>query len=182
MIRVFVSLKIAEDVKEELKTICSDLAEEPEHYKWESNEKIHLTLKFIGDVADNLIPPISNELEFVKTYPALDFSITKFGFFYRNGIAKILWAGLKTDSTVYKLVKELNYRLEKFDIKIEKRKFKPHLTLLRIKSTTNEDFINNFNNYVFENVNFKADRIALVKSELFKEGAKYSDLKLYELN
>ena len=103
-------------------------------YRWEPKEKLHLTLKFIGDVSDEMIDKISNELLFVNNYQSIKCSFSKFGFFYRDNKPKILWAGLDVDDSLFDMITEVNTRLEKLSIPIEKRKFNPHITLLRIKN------------------------------------------------
>jgi len=181
MIRLFVALKIPENIKEQLLNICNGLVPDASLYSWVTADKIHLTLKFIGEVEENLVSPISTELDFVKNYRSFDFKISRFGFFIRDKRPKILWAGLHTDESIYKLVKELNKRMEFFNIEPERRKFKSHLTLLRIKSKIDENFISNFNNYQFDNLKFKTNKIALVKSELSQTGAQYTEINNYEL-
>jgi 2'-5' RNA ligase len=182
MIRLFVALKIPEKIKVQLFKICSQLVTDASFYKWELKDKIHLTLKFIGEVEENLLPLISTELDFVKNYRSFHFNISRFGFFFRDNRPKILWAGLKTDDSIFKLVEELNKRMEIFNIEPERREFKSHLTLLRIKSNLDNNFMNNFKNYQFDNLNFKANEIALVKSELSRTGAQYTEINNYELN
>ena len=181
MIRLFVALLIPENIKEQLLSICYELVPDDSLYRWVSKDKMHLTLKFVGEVEENLELPISTELDFVKNYRSFDFKISRFGFFFRDKRPKILWAGLQTDETIIKMVRELNKRMEIFNIEPERRKFKSHLTLLRIKSEFNENLINNFNNYQFDNLKFKTNKIALVKSELSQAGAQYTEIKNYEL-
>ena len=133
MIRLFAALKIPEEIKDKIFGYCFDSVENPSEYKWEAKEKIHLTLKFIGDVKDELLPEIINEIEFVKRYSSFNCTISKFGFFFRDNEARILWSNIEIDDSIISLVQEINDRLSKFNIEIEKRKFKGHLTLLRIK-------------------------------------------------
>jgi len=181
MIRLFVALKIPVDVKNKLLQICNQLTQTPELLKWEKPEKIHLTLKFIGEVEEELVSSIAKEIAFVEEYNSFNFSVAKFGFFFRSGEPKILWAGLKTDESIYSLVEEMNKRLSIFSIPVEKRKFKPHLTMLRIKRNPGTEFINNFEKYSIDNMNFNAREITLIKSELYPTGARYTDIKKYNL-
>lgn len=181
MIRLFVALKIPVDVKNKLLQICNQLTQTPDLFKWEKPEKIHLTLKFIGEVEEELVSSIVKEIAFVEEYNSFNFNVTKFGFFFKFGEPKILWAGLKTDESIYSLVEEMNRRLSIFSIPVEKRKFKPHLTMLRIKRNPGTEFINNFEKYSFDNWNFNSNEITLIKSELFPTGARYTDIKKYNL-
>ena len=181
MIRLFTALIIPEKIKEEVFNYCFDAAENPADFRWEAKEKIHLTLKFIGEIKEELLPRIIEELEFVKNYSSLSCTISKFGFFFRNNEAKILWCNLDTDATIVSLVDELNTRLQKFDVEIERRKFKGHLTILRIKNRVSEGFIKRFKDYSFDPIEFKANEIALIQSLLKPTGSEYKVLKIYEL-
>lgn len=181
MIRLFVALKIPGEIKEELFKHCYAASENPTDFRWEDKDKVHLTLKFIGEVKENLLDQIFDELEFVKDYSSFSCTISKFGFFFRDNEAKILWCNLDTDDKIFSLVEELNCRLNKFDIEIERRKFKGHLTLLRIKNRVTENFINSFKEYSFNPIDFKADEIELIQSVLKPTGSEYKVLKIYEL-
>lgn len=181
MIRLFVALKIPGEIKEEIFKHCYAASENPADFRWEAKEKVHLTLKFIGDVKEDILTHIIDELEFVKNYNSFNCTISKFGFFFRDNKAKILWCNLQTDDSIILLVKELNSRLQKYDIEIERRKFKGHLTLLRIKNRVTEKFIQNFKEYLFDPIEFNTKEIALVQSILKPTGSKYKVLKIYEL-
>ena len=181
MIRLFVALKIPEKIKQHLIDISRKLADEQESFRWESPEKIHLTLKFIGEVEENLTSSFEDELGFVEEYDSFEFNVTRFGFFFRYNDPKILCAGLETDERIHKLVEELNYKFSKYSIPIEKRKFKPHLTMLRLKQNPGSNFISKFKEYSIGNIKFNSDEIALVKSELSPTGARYTDIKIYNL-
>jgi 2'-5' RNA ligase len=181
MIRLFVALEIPDDVKLEIFKHCHTVANNSLDYRWEAREKVHLTLKFIGDVKEDILPLIFDELEFVKNYSSFACTISKFGFFFRNNEAKILWCNLETDESIIKLTDELNQHLEKYDIEIEKRKFKGHLTLLRIRNKISEGFIKKIKEYSFNPIEFNAGNIMLVKSVLKPTGSEYKILKKYEL-
>ena len=181
MIRLFIALLIPEVVKEKIFETCVAASGEPDNYKWEAKEKIHLTLKFIGDVKDDLLPEIINETSFITNYSSFDCSISKFGFFFRDNNAKILWCNLETDVSIITLVDELNSRLYNFNIEKESKKFKGHLTLLRIKHKVEEKFIKKIKEYSFDPIHFKANQIALIQSFLKPGGSEYKVLKIYEL-
>ena len=82
---------------------------------------------------------------------------------------------------MFKLGDELNQRLLKFDIKIEKQEFKPHLTVLRIKKDPGIDFINKFKDYSIDEIKFTASQVALMESKLLHSGAVYKEINIYEL-
>ena len=181
MIRLFVALKIPDEAKEKIFSYLETVSNFSD-FRWEPKEKIHLTLKFIGDVREELLQNISDEIEFVKQYSSFDCKISRLGFFFRNNEPRILWSNLDTHKSILSLVNELNERLEKFDIAVEKRKFKGHLTLLRMKRRVDEEFIRNIKEINFNPIQFNTNRVALIQSYLKPGGSEYKVLKNYELN
>lgn len=181
MIRLFIALKIPDEIISEIFKHCFAVIDNPSGYRWEGRDKIHLTLKFIGEVKEELLSAIQDEIEFVKSYSAFPCEISKFGFFFRSGEAKILWCNVDTDNSIISLVHELNRRLNKFNIEIEKRKFKGHLTLMRIKKNVSDEFIQKYKDYKFKPLKFRANEIALIQSVLKPAGSEYNVLKIYEL-
>lgn len=181
MIRLFVALIIPDEIKSEILKHCFAASENPSDYRWEDKDKIHLTLKFIGEVKEELLPEIIDELEFVKSYSSFNCEVSRFGFFFRDNQPKILWCNLETDESIVSLAAELNRRLSKFGIEAEKRKYKGHLTLLRIKERTKEDFIKKYREYKFNLIKFNSNKIALIRSMLSPKGSEYKTLKIYEL-
>ena len=181
MIRLFIALKIPDEIKYKLLDDCHQLSDSTELFKWEKPEKLHLTLKFIGEVEEELVSSIAKEIAFVEEYNSFTFNVTKFGFFYRNDLPVILWAELQTDESIHRLVEQLNERLSIFSIPVERRKFKPHLTMLRLKKNPGKKFILKFEEHSFANWNFNSSGITLFKSELFPTGARYTTIKKYNL-
>jgi len=181
MIRLFVALEIPDEVKNNIYTILKSVPEYSAEFKWEPKEKFHLTLKFIGDVPEESLEDIISEIEFVKDYSAFNCTISKFGFFFRDNNPVILWCNFETDDKINSLVNNLNTRLIKFGIDEDKRKFKGHLTLLRIKKSVNENFIKSFKEFKFEPIRFDCNTITLVQSFLNPSGSEYKILKIYEL-
>lgn len=181
MIRLFIALKIPDVVKDKILDVCHEISDSPELFKWEKPEKIHLTLKFIGEVEEELVSSIAKEIAFVEEYNSFNFNVTKFRFFFRNDVPSILWTGLQTDERINLLVEQLNERLSIFSIPVERRKFKLHLTMLRLKKNPGRKFIVKFEEHSFDNWNFNSSEISLIKSELFPAGARYTEIKKYNL-
>ena len=179
MIRLFIALLIPDEIKQKIYSTCLSIVENYEYYKWESQDKIHLTLKFIGEIPEDLINPIKQELSFSENYKHFKCSISRFGFFFRNGEPKILWVGLNTDERIHKLVEELNRRLAILKVPSERRRFNPHITVLRLKKHPGEEFIKMFEEYRFEEIKFNLKILSLVESKLLRTGANHTEIKKY---
>lgn len=178
--RIFVALNIPDEAKNKLFEIINQLTTDKK-LKWEKKDKIHLTLKFVGDVDDEDVPLITKELEFLQEYKTQNLQITGFGFFFKFKEPKILWAGLKFSDELKLIAQRLDDYFTKFGIEKEKREFKPHLTLMRIKNNPGDNFINKFKNSKFEPIDFQSNSISLIKSELNPSGSVYTEIKKYNL-
>lgn len=181
MIRLFVALKIPDDVINEILSFRETIYPEYDRLKWESPEKIHLTLKFIGEVKVELLAQLKDRLGFIRNYESFNCSANKFGFFFRGKEPKILWAGLHVEERLIKLVQEINSTLEPLSIPAENRKFKAHLTLLRIKKPVGAEFIRVFESYDFPNIGFTADQAVMFESALLPGGSQYKEIEIYKL-
>ncbi len=178
--RLFVSLNLPDNVIDQIISLRDGISTDKK-IKWEPKDKLHLTIKFIGDVSDEMMDKISNELLFINQYSLIKCTFNKFGFFYRDGKPIILWAGLSVDDQLDNLIIGLNENLKKFSIPPEKRKFNPHITLLRIKNDPEINFVNNFKNFTFIPVLFSTNKVTLYKSILHSGGSEYIKIKNYKL-
>lgn len=181
MTRFFVALKLPGSVRDEITSLRKQAYSGKEFFRWEKSDKLHLTLRFIGEIEDDRVESIQKELKFMEEYSVFECNFTKFGFFFNHGVPKILWMGLHTSEKIFTLANELNFRLEKFSIPVEKRKFKSHITLLRLKGNPGENFINGFENFNVPQKLFTCDSIALMKSDLRPGGSVYTEIKNYKL-
>jgi 2'-5' RNA ligase len=181
MIRLFVALNFPEVIKEQIIRLRNETIPNPFDYKWEPVQKLHLTLKFIGEVEENLVEKISNEINFISEYKVFSCSFDNFGFFYKEYEPRVLWLSFKIDDEIFDLVKKLNENLSKLGIEEERKKFKPHLTLMRIKKKLDKNFINSFENCKLPGTEFTANSISLFKSELHPKGFIYKELEKFNL-
>ena len=181
MTRLFIALEIPHEIREKISALREEVESGALNFKWEPSDKIHLTIKFIGEVKDELVGPMSDSLGFLEKYGKIKCKLTRFGFFIKNGKPQILWIGLWVESILFNIADELNKELTKFDIPEETRKFKPHLTLLRIKKRFPEEWVSEFNNFIIPEINFISDSILLIKSELLPESSKYTVIKKFNL-
>ncbi len=181
MIRLFVALHIPDEIRTKIIDIRKQILPEGKNLRWEPKEKIHITLKFIGDVENKKVDDIKSVISFAENYKKIELSLTKFGLFFNRHIPKILWVGLSENENLINLVNELNLKLKGIDIPVESRKFKSHLTLLRIKNNFPESLIDKFENFNIPETSFVCDTISLMESRLYPTGSEYSTIKNYEL-
>jgi RNA 2',3'-cyclic 3'-phosphodiesterase len=181
MIRLFIALKIPLHIRKEIVNFTKEFLPGYDQYKWEQIDKVHLTLKFIGDTKEELVNEVIKKISFMNEYKKFECGLDKFDFFYRNGKPSIFFLKLKMDERINELVIRLNKELEILNIPFEKKEFHAHLTLLRIKGY--EDIIPlQKMNEIDLKTKFTADEIALYQSRLLAHGSTYKELLNYKLN
>jgi 2'-5' RNA ligase len=181
MIRLFIALKIPLHIRKEIVNFTKEFLPGYDKYKWEQIDKVHLTLKFIGDIKEELVNEIIKKISFMNEYKKFECGLDKFDFFYRNRKPSIFFLKLQMEERINELVIRLNKELDILNIPLEKKEFHAHLTLLRIKG--NEDIIPlQKMNEIELKTKFIADEIALFQSRLLAHGSIYKELLNYKLN
>jgi len=180
--RLFIALETPGEILNDIIAKRDSVYGTENRVKWEPEEKLHITLKFLGDTDVNLNSAICSCIkEIVKRHKPVELEFTKFGMFYRNANPSILWLGLKKNVALKELFLELDSEISSFGFAKENREFKPHLTILRIKG--NED-IGKLNKIVAEpevSLKFEARKIILFKSSLLKSGSVYEEIENFIL-
>lgn len=182
MIRTFVALEMPKDIIEYSFKKIEERIGSLNNFGWEPKSKIHLTLKFIGNIEEQIVHKMIEDLDkyFLQT-SAMNLCLDKFGFFFKENKPKIFWLGLKENEKLTKCVSEIDSIISKYGIEKEKRKFKPHITYLRIKENDELTQLMKLKEIVLEEKNFRADKIHFFKSELLRTGSVYTSLKEFQL-
>ncbi|MFN3527952.1 MAG: RNA 2',3'-cyclic phosphodiesterase [Candidatus Altarchaeaceae archaeon] len=173
--RTFISINCPLDMKfDELKE-CGNL-------NIVKKENFHITLKFLGEIDKKTVTEISNKLKFLENYKEFKISLYGIGTFPNENYVRVLWIGVdEGKDKIIEIQKEIDKVLE---YKFQKEKdFVPHLTIARIKSISNKEkfknFIEKYRNFKF--LEFQCKEISLMKSELKKEGAEYTEIEKFKL-
>ncbi len=182
MNRLFVAAEIPERQLINIVELRNSVFEDNSRIRWEPLSKLHLTLKFLGDVRPDEEELLKHSLELAALNSSeVATHFTKFGLFYRNGKPAILWAGLRNSKELVELFNNVEKACEEASFKKEVRKFKPHITLARLKGSENMELINNFLNKNLPDEKFYISKINLVKSLLRPSGSVYTILKSFNL-
>ncbi|MFW5976522.1 MAG: RNA 2',3'-cyclic phosphodiesterase [Bacillota bacterium] len=170
---------------------CKDLIEKKvnlikrevsQDIKWVEKDNWHLTLKFLGDINKNKVTIIKDRLSLVKN----DF--TKFGIKFQGigafpdlNYPKVFF--LKINQGKHKLIKlnqEIENQLKREGFKPEERDYIPHLTVARSREQTNlrqlSQIYKKFTDKFFINIYMRAEKISLMKSELYSGGPVYKKI------
>ena len=147
--------------------------------RWSRPENVHLTLKFLGDVREEVLDDLCATLEEVcGRHPAFDAELAGFGAFPSTRRAQILWAGISAGSGgLRSLATDLDAALAPLGFEREKRPYTPHLTLGRARSKP-ASFEPSPEEYLGE---FRIRHVKLTESKLIPEGAIYRTVRAFAL-
>jgi RNA 2',3'-cyclic 3'-phosphodiesterase len=151
---------------------------------WVDPSLFHITLKFLGDVEETLIPAIVNDLKPIKEkYEKIILIPERVGIFGPKHQPRVIWFGYSEDAKLASMQYEIEYSLSRHGFESEKKRFTPHLTLGRIK---NIEEINELNGYLQSpqkiiDQKFHAEAFQLFKSILKKDGPAYQVIENFNL-
>ncbi|MBN1638509.1 MAG: RNA 2',3'-cyclic phosphodiesterase [Ignavibacteriales bacterium] len=180
--RLFIALEVPKDILQNIQTIREDNINTKFHFRWEPIDKLHFTLKFLGDVETDLTENIIQSLNsIIESFNSFECEFSNFGLFKRNKIPSILWIGLKYNQELFNLVNKIEEEMHKLGFEKETRKFKAHLTLLRIRQAVSEEIFHNLLDISLPLIKFTTENISLMKSELLSSGSIYTKIKQFKL-
>lgn len=151
---------------------------------WEKPEKLHLTLKFFGDANEKQLANLIEAVEkTAKQISDFNLQIKDTGVFPSKRNAKILWLGVKDETeTLQRLNEILETECERFGFPKEKRNFKPHLTIARLREPQKSgELIETHQRNEFESEEFRVSEVVIYESQLQKSGSIYSIVSKHSL-
>lgn len=182
--RLFLAIDTPASVKAKMAEIQAELKKSQADVKWDTSDKFHITLKFLGETKDELLSAITGILETVGTkFSSFQIEYDDIGCFPNWKQPRVLWIGANEPSgSLSKLKRFLDIELEKLGFETEDRKFHPHITLGRVKSQHN---IKNLT-VIMESLKFTSEittcrEILLMRSILKPSGSEYSTLTAVKL-
>ena len=181
MIRSFLAIEVPKPILKKIEEVQGDLRSALADVRWVNPEKIHLTLKFFGNIEESRIDLIVKSIE-EPIRNTLPFSIIVrgVGAFPSLKTPRVIWMGLVDGKEVLtSLQKQMEKELGKIGFQPEDRPFHPHLTLGRMKlGRGKEDLMGRMEQHKEEEFGvFPVERVVLFKSDLRPIGPIYTPLR-----
>jgi len=136
-IRTFIALTLPDGAREALGAVSQELAPQvPEKsVKWVTPERIHLTLRFLGDTAVDKLDDVAKGLDTVAAASApFTLHLDQLGCFPNERRPRVIWVGVRGATEEAAALKgAIDRMLAPLGWEPEKRSFHPHLTLGRVK-------------------------------------------------
>ena len=133
MPRLFTALEIPPDIAFSLSLLRGGLP----GARWVDPENYHITLRFMGDIDDRMADEVASALIRVSR-PRFEVSVDGLG---AVGAKRphAVWAGIKPNPALKELQAEQERLMQRIGLEPERRKFMPHVTLARMKTTSEPD-------------------------------------------
>ena len=195
MIRAFLAVELAHGLLAALATLQQDLKRriEPEltrgaRISWAQSASIHLTLKFLGDMDEQMVDPLGIAIEqAIGSLGPVMVPLERLGVFPRPDSPRVLWVGPSEQweqgveaQRVAEIHGAIEQACEGLSFLRESRPFSPHLTLARIKMGERQVGLvlakSGLLDLPLSLGQLAVDRVVLMRSELNPTGSVYTKL------
>jgi len=186
MIRAFVALELSESLKDGILSLIDELRGAGVRASWSRAATLHLTLKFLGDVEEALLPDLVTALEAAAAeVPPFTFDTTSMGAFPSPTRPRVVWLGVEPADGLYSLQEAVERELTPLGLPREKRRFHPHITLGRIRDAGTVSSVVDLPALIAElpvpRGRTSADEFELIESTLSPRGARHETLEVIRL-
>ena len=176
MHRLFVAIRPPEPIRDLLIDAMDDSAD----FRWQDDEQLHLTLRFVGEVERRVADDLADALCRIRSDP-FELRIASVGRFeQRNSGA--LWAGVEPKEPVAALAGKVERVCQSVGLEPERRAFHPHITLARWKGRRTREVQAYLERAgALSSGPFPVNEFTLFESRLSKHGAHYEAVASYPL-
>jgi 2'-5' RNA ligase len=177
--RLFAAIDIEPQVQDRIERVQQRLKRDLKLYekevRWVRPEQLHLTLKFLGDVRDSVIPQVCDVMtQTAAEYQGFDLRIQGLGVFGRP--ARVVWAGCEVPPELIKIQTRLESEFKNIGWDKENRPFAGHLTICRVKNAAAgrslAKAVEAYADELFGSVSI--DQLVLYESQLGRTGPEYN--------
>ncbi len=163
--RLFVAIELSEEMKKSLEDIQGRLRRMGIRGNYTRPENLHLTLAYIGDYSEP-----DKVLEAMSTLSIRPVELRLQGL---GSFGELWWAGLEESAELYGLVRQLRLALAQAGIPFDRKKFLPHITLVRKPEYRQ---VPDLAALSIPGTSMKAERVSLMLSTRGRNGMIYTEL------
>ena len=147
--RLFIAIPLSDTMKDALTAVQDEMYDNGVRGNFTSRENMHLTLAFIGEYPDK---------------DAFFLSLSGMGCF-----RDLWWAGMDESAPLHAVVRRIRHALADHNIPFDRKRFSPHITLIRKATGTMPDI-------QIEKVSMPVERIYLMRSDRGKHDMIYTEV------
>ncbi|MFZ5707801.1 MAG: RNA 2',3'-cyclic phosphodiesterase [Pseudomonadota bacterium] len=148
--------------------------------RWQADEHLHVTLRFIGEVDRHAAADVVAALGAVR-HPPLDLQLSEIGCFDRKGRIDAIWVGIGPDGPIRTLHLAVGQALQRVGIPPDQRAFVPHVTIARFSRTSAPSAPLPVASLTPPPIAARFDHFLLYESHLGSAGSTYEMVERYPL-
>jgi 2'-5' RNA ligase len=178
VLRSFIAIELPETVKSAFVELQGELKKTGADIRWVKPKNIHLTLKFLGNTeesTDSIVDVIKGTC---SRFEPVTLEIRGVGVFPNVKSPRVIWAGMNCNTALAEIRISIEEGLFSLGFERDSRKFSPHLTLGRFRSSQARrplmDKIELLKDKSYGMIH--AETVVLMKSDLAPGGAQYTRL------
>ncbi|MFN3521022.1 MAG: RNA 2',3'-cyclic phosphodiesterase [Phenylobacterium sp.] len=169
MIRLFAALAVPPEIAEPLARRQHGLP----GARWRPLEALHVTLRFFGDVREDVAKDLDEELQGVAGDP-LELVLSGVGAFGEGRDIHAVWAGVEDNPALARLAARCEAAARRAGLKPETRNYLPHVTLAYLRRPEPDDVAAWIQaNNLLKSPSFRLDSFGLYSSWRSSEGSRY---------
>jgi 2'-5' RNA ligase len=174
--RLFIGIRPSVPVREAL----IDTMEALEGARWQADEQLHLTLRFIGEVER----PVANDLAAALAsiaWPPFELVVESVSYFERKGAPTAIWARISHAPALEGLRKKVERACDLAGLGRETRRFTPHITIARLSRHHTGPLAPWLSRHSGLHATWQVEEFILFESHLLASGAHYEVAANYPL-
>lgn len=185
-LRLFIAINLPKEIKEQIAKLEWEMTKKNIPFRFENDDKLHVTLSFLGNTDIEKIPLLTAVLsDVVKGIPAFMLQIQNLGAFPGFKHPRVLYLSVAGDLQILlKLQKKLLQGLKEKGFRPRSNDaFTPHITLARLMKLPYPIHLKNTGNQIkglkikLPKLQFTVDSISLMQSKLKPTGSEYKTIK-----
>jgi 2'-5' RNA ligase len=140
-LRTFLALDLDGAILDRLDEARTEIDDPRSKVRWVARENLHLTLRFLGEVSDEMIAGVCElAAGAAGQVGAFDFDVRGIACIPPRGQIRMIWAQIDDPTGEMAALHEiLSAELSGLGLKEDARSFKPHVTIARVKFIRNPD-------------------------------------------
>jgi 2'-5' RNA ligase len=175
-IRAFVAIQLPKEVKRALAEVSRMLADQVPTgaVRWVKPERMHLTLRFLGETAVDKLPALAAGLDHIgPRHEGFSLHLNQLDCFPNSRRPRVLWVGIEGDvGRLQALKRDIDATLVPLGWAADNRPFRAHLTLGRVRDSRSLRDLD-WSAQV-EQISLPVSTIHLIESQLYPSGPVYT--------
>jgi RNA 2',3'-cyclic 3'-phosphodiesterase len=184
VLRCFLALILDEYARAQLERVQRNLADGGVRVRWEANDKLHVTVRFLGDATAERRSDLESALSrWAGGADPMDLVFNTLGAFPSQERPRVIWAGAFPTDILMACGQDIEGLCRTAGFPPESRPFHPHCTLARVRERDEVQALTK----AIERINFdpilvRASELVLMRSVLLPGGSQYRALATFPFN